>query len=150
MRFAAVALLLVGCSSTPGLETNTYPGGPGQPISVGIAAVDNGVMLPDPDQSRQYTVQVEVSNISDLPLTVSQISIRTDGSGAFQVYPSVNRFNEMIDPGKDHLFDVKLRGRFARAFGPNEARTVILLCVVSLTNGDSYAYTFEGPVRESG
>ncbi|HEV8661306.1 MAG TPA: hypothetical protein VGS96_22095, partial [Thermoanaerobaculia bacterium] len=78
-----------------------------------------------------------------------QITIRTAGSGAFQVLPTVQRFNEMIDPGKDHLFDVVVRGRFARAFQPAEPRTVILNCIVTLTNGDSYAYNFEGPVRET-
>ena len=148
VRFVLVTFLLTGCASSSGLVSQTIEGGPGQPISVDIAAVDNAVTIEDPDHSRQYTVQVEVSNISDVPLTVGQIAIRTGGSGAFQVSPTVQRFNEMIDPGKDHLFDMIVRGRFARALSPGEPRTVILNCIVTLTNGDSYAYNFEGPVRE--
>ncbi|HEV8658386.1 MAG TPA: hypothetical protein VGS96_07130, partial [Thermoanaerobaculia bacterium] len=117
MRLALVTILFTGCASS-GLVSQTIEGGPGQAISVDIAAVDNALTIEDRDHSRQYTVQVEVSNISDVPLTVSQITIRTAGSGAFQVLPTVQRFNEMIDPGKDHLFDVVVRGRFARAFQP--------------------------------
>ena len=147
MRMALVGLLLVGCGTSSGLEVHTYPGGPGQPISVGIASVDNSITIEDPDGSRQHTVQVEVSNVSDVVLTVTQISIRTEGSSAFQVYPTVQKLNEMIDPGKDHLFEVNVRGRFVRQFRPEESKTVDLLIIVSLSNGDSYSYTFEGPVR---
>jgi hypothetical protein len=142
-------LLVLACGSSSGLQKNFIEGGPGQPITVNISGVDNSVELRDPDNSRRYDVQVEVGNSSDALVTVTQISIRTDGSGAFQVYPAVHAFNELIDPGKDHLFDVVVRGRFARPFAPDEAHTVVLRVIVTLSDGDAYAYSFEGPVRET-
>lgn len=152
VAFAAILLsaLLSGCASSGGFDSHVIEGGPGQPIEVSISGVDNSVITPDADGSRQYTVQVEVGNSANYPVTVTQISIRTSGSGAFQVYPTSRKFNEMIDPLKDHLFELVLRGRRVRSFAPYEARTVTLSVVVTLANGDSYAYEFEGPVRDEG
>ncbi|HSP15133.1 MAG TPA: hypothetical protein VLV78_10305 [Thermoanaerobaculia bacterium] len=149
MRWLALLLLSWSCSSSSDLVSRTVEGGPGQPITVDIASVDNSVEVPDPDGSRQYTLQVEVGNSTDTLLTVTRISVRTDGGGAFQVYPTVQKFNELLDPGKDHLFEIKTRGRFARQFRPDESRTVVLLVIVELSNGDSYSYTFEGPVKQT-
>ena len=142
-------LLIAACTSSSGLQNNLIEGGPGQAITVEINAVDNSSALRDPDKSRQYSIEVEVGNSSDTVVTVTQISITTDGSGAFQVYPTVRRFNELIDPRKDHLFQIDLRGRLVRPFAPNEAHTVVLRVIVTLSNGDAYAYSFEGPVRET-
>src|SRR6266540_38889 len=91
VRLVLVTFLLTACASSSSLVSQTIEGGPGQPISVDIAAVDNAVTIEDPDHSRQYTLQVEVSNISNVPLTVSHIAIQS-GSGAFQVSPTVNWF----------------------------------------------------------
>lgn len=150
MRILALFLILTACSSTNDLETRIVEGGPGQPITVGIAFVDNSNAIVDREGSRQYVVQVEVGNSIDTLLTVTQISIRTDGSGAFQVYPTVRKFNELIDPGKDHLFDVPVSGRLVRPwnFDLHEPHAVVLRVMVSLSNGDTYAYAFEGPVRD--
>lgn len=145
----AALLLAAACSSSSGLERNLIEGGPGQPITVDISGVDNSVSLEDRTHSRQYTVQVEVGNSSDVPLTVTQILLRTDGTGAFQIDPAGNHYNEMIDPGKDHLFELTTRGRLVRPFQPNESRTVVLRVMVSLSNGDTYSYEFEGPVHDS-
>jgi len=142
-------LLIAACASSSGLENNLIEGGPGQAITVEINAVDNSNTLRDPDKSRQYAIEVEVGNSSDTLVTVTQISITTDGSGAFQVYPTVKRFNELIDPHKAPLFRIDLRGRLMRPFAMNEAHTVVLRVIATLSNGDAYAYSFEGPVREA-
>ncbi len=145
---AALAVAFVtACSSSSGLVSQSIEGGPGQPIVVDISGVDNP-MLTDREGSRDYEIQVEVSNDSDVPLTVTRITVKTEGSGAFQVQPSSQKFNEMIDPGKDHVFPVRAMGRLVRHWRADEARTITLRCIVELSNGDSYFYTFEGPVRE--
>ena len=146
----ASTLLFAACASSSGLQTNVIEGGPGQAITVDISIADNSVSLPDPDKSRQYTLAVEVGNSSGARITVTQISIETEGSGAFQVYPAVHHFNELIDPGKDHEFEMVVRGRSVRPFGPSESHSVVLRVIVSLSNGDAYAYTWEGPVKDEG
>ena len=142
-------LLLASCASSgTGVDAKVIEGGPGQEIGVSINGVDNSVVTPDPDGSRQYSVEVEVSNNENYPITVTQISIRTSGSGPFQVSPTSRRVNEIIDPLKDHLFEIVLRGRKVRNFAPGEARTVTLSVLVTLATGETYSYEFEGPVRD--
>ena len=151
-RFAAalgVAFLMAGCPSSSGLISQSVEGGPGQAISVSILGAESD-QLADRDGTRQYILQVEVSNNSDVPETVTSISIRDSGGTAFQIQPATQTFNEMIDPGKDHQFDMRVYGKLVRNFRPNEPKVVLLRTVVSLANGDSYFYTFEGPVRDIG
>jgi hypothetical protein len=149
MRWLAILLLSTSCGSSSGLVSQTIEGGPGQPITVDINAVDNSVSLEDRDGSRQYAVEIEVGNDSGALVTVTQISIRPDGPGAFQVSPSFQKFNELIDPGKDHVFEMKVWGRKAREWRLDEPRTVTLQVMVTLSNGDTYSYTFEGPVHDT-
>jgi hypothetical protein len=145
---AFAVAFVTACSSSTGVVSQAIEGGPGQEIAVSIAGVETDVFA-DREGSRQYEVQIEVSNDSNLPQTVTRITIRTDGSGPFQLQPSSQAFNEMIDPGKDHLFTVRAMGRLTRAFAREESRVVDVRCIVALANGDSYFYTFEGPVRDS-
>jgi hypothetical protein len=143
-----VASLIAGCGSSSGLSSQVVEGGPGDPISVEVVGAESG-QLADRDGTRQYVLQIEVSNNSDVPETVTRISITDMTHGAFQVQPSSQAFNEMIDPGKDHQFDMRLDGKLERNFRANEARVVRMRVVVTLANGDSYFYTFEGPVRDT-
>jgi hypothetical protein len=149
MRWLAILLLSTSCASSSGLVSQTIEGGPGQPITVDINAVDNSVAVEDRDGSRQYAVEIEVGNDSGALVTVTQITIRPDGTGAFQVSPASQKFNELIDPGKDHVFEMKVWGRRVREWRFEEAHTVILRVMVSLSNGDTYSYTFEGPVHDT-
>ncbi|MGZ8853534.1 MAG: hypothetical protein ACXW2X_09060 [Thermoanaerobaculia bacterium] len=151
IRFTAalgVALLIGGCGSSSGLISQSVEGGPGQPISVSILGAESN-QLADRDGARQYILQVEVSNNSDVPETVTRISISDSGASAFQIQPASQTFNEMIDPGKEHQFDIRVYGKLVRTFRLNEPKVVLLRTVVNLANGDSYFYTFEGPVRDS-
>src|SRR6476620_1603000 len=145
---ALVVSLLVACgSSSAGLVSQVVEGGPGQPITVDITGAENQT-FPDREGWRQYELHVEVSNLSDVPQTVTRISITSEGSGAFQVQSASQKFNEMIDPGRDHEFPLFVTGRLAHPFGITERRVVLLRVIVALANGDQYYYTFEGPVRE--
>jgi hypothetical protein len=147
MRYAAIVVLLTACASSDGLQKTIIEGGPGQPISVFIAGVDFAFAA-DMEGAREYTIQFEVNNNLDVPLTVERVAVRGSGRGAFQFSPSSQKFSEMLDPGGEHIFDVRARGRFVRPFHDQEARRAEFECIVTLTNGDSYLYTFEGPVRE--
>jgi hypothetical protein len=148
LAVAFAVAFVTACSSSTGVVSQAIEGGPGQEIAVSIAGVETD-MLPGREGS-QYEVQVEVSNDSNLPQTVTRITIKTDGNGAFQLQPSSQSFNEMIDPAKDHLFTVRTIGRLTRSFARNEQRAVDVRIIVTLANGDSYLYTFEGPVRDTG
>lgn len=146
MRFVAIILLLTACSTSDGLQRNLIEGGPGQAINVYVAGVDNSNILEDNEGSRQYVIQVEVSNNLDVPVTVERITVRPGSRRAFQLATTSQRFNEMIDPGGEHMFNVNARGSFVRPLSPQESRRMEFECIVSLTNGDSFIYLFEGPV----
>lgn len=148
MTVVLAVAFVTTCSSSSGLNSQVIEGGPGQPIVVSIAGVDTGIVV-DREGARQYDVQVEVSNDAEVPLTVTRISIVPVFNGAFQIQSASQTFNEMIDPGKDHLFEMRVTGRQVRPFGRNEANVVQFGCIVTLSNGDAYHYTFEGPVRET-
>jgi hypothetical protein len=144
-----IALLAtLRCASDPALGRDMIEGGPGQPISVAIGGVASE-MMPTPEGAIQQTVQIEVSNNSDGPITVTSIKLYRDPSstGAFQLEPTSRSFNELIDPNKDHLFDVPTRGRLVRPWRNDESRTVTFRVAVVLASGETYLYTFEGPVH---
>src|SRR5688500_8547378 len=120
----ALVLWLAGCSSMDGPD-NAIEGGPGQDIGVAIAGLDSSEIPLGLKGARNYMLQVEVSNNSDHPVTVSRITIRPSAMGqAFRLEDASAGFNEMIDPGKDHIFDVRLEGVLTRDFHPHESRTV--------------------------
>jgi len=150
VRAIAALLLITACASSDGLVRNEIPGGPGQDIAVGIVDVDTGQVPLDMEGTRQYIVHFEVTNMTRTALTVERISIKRSSmtAQAFQVQTTSRVYNELIDPGKDHVFPVPLRGRQVRAFQNDERRVVEFDVIISLTNGDTYLYTFEGPVRE--
>ena len=142
-----IVLALTGCSS--GMDaTNAIEGGPGQDISVAVGGIEQSMMPIDREGTRSYDLQIEVSNNSNSPVTVTRITVgpATGMSQAFAVSRSSAAFNEMIDPGEDHLFDLRLEARLVRPFRQDESRSVEFRVMVSLANGESYFYTFEGPV----
>jgi hypothetical protein len=143
-------LAVMGCSS--GMTAiDAIEGGPGQDISVAVGGVEESMMPIDREGSRTYNLQIEVSNNSNTPVTVTRITVgpATGMPRAFAISRSSATFNEMIDPGEDHLFDVRLEGRLVRPFQDDESRSVEFRVIVSLANGESYFYTFEGPVMVS-
>ncbi len=150
MRFIAAMLMLAGCASSDGIIQNKILGGPGQDISVGIIEVETPLNTMDLEGTRQYTVHLEVMNMTDVPLTVDKIMISdSPGGSAFVIQGTVRTFNEMVDPGKEHVFLMPLRGRLVRKYHSDESRNVEFTVVVGLTNGDYYEYTFQGPVMDA-
>ena len=147
--FVVLILAVMGCTSGT-IAMDAIEGGPGQDISVAVGGIEQSMMPVDREGTRSYNLQIEVSNNSNTPVTVTRITVApaTGMSQAFAISRSSAAFNEMIDPGEDHLFDVRLEGRLARPFRHDESRSVEFRVTVSLANGESYFYTFEGPVRE--
>ena len=147
MVIATALMLVAGCSNNMGIVSDAIEGGPGQDISVAVAGLESSELgrFRGP---RDYVMQVEVSNNSDHPVTVTGINIRPTSMGqAFRLENASATFNEMIDPGEEHLFDVRLQGTRDREFQPDERRVVAFRVTVSLASGEVYFYTFEGPVR---
>src|SRR5688500_6613440 len=109
--FLALCFLALACSSSDGLISSAFEGGPGQPISVAIADVSASPLpLNREGTVREYVVRDEVSNNTHDPVTVTGVTITPENAqAAFQVERTSRRFNEMIDPGNDHIFDVPLR-----------------------------------------
>src|SRR5690349_19596078 len=83
---AVFAVAFVTACASSGFDSRAIEGGPGQAIVVDIVGSDTG-MVSDREGSRLYELQVEVSNDSDVPLTVTRITITTASNGAFQVQP---------------------------------------------------------------
>ena len=147
VMIVVMVLMLGGCANNMGIVSDAIEGGPGQDISVGVVGLESSE-LGRFRGTRDYVMQVEVSNNSDHPVTVTGITIRPTSMGqAFRLDNASATFNEMIDPGDEHLFDVRLQGTLERDFQPHERRTVAFRVTVSLANGQVYFYTFEGPVR---
>jgi hypothetical protein len=145
----AIASVVLACASSDGIVKNEIMGGPGQDIAVGIVDLDTPLNTLDTEGTRQYTVHIEVTNMTHGPLTVEKITNPPARSGqAFQVQGSSRLFNEMIDGGQEHVFQIPLRGRLVRSFHSDERRIVEFDVIVVLTNNDSYQYTFEGPVQD--
>ncbi|HEU4521855.1 MAG TPA: hypothetical protein VFT12_07625 [Thermoanaerobaculia bacterium] len=140
--------LFMGCASSS-LPVNAIEGGPGQDISVALAGIEESDLPLDSGGSRNYLVQLEVSNNSNRPITVTRIGVAPpESSRAFQLSASSATFNEMIDPGEDHIFDVRMQGVLVRNFRPEESRRVEFRVLVGLSNEETYFYTFEAPVRD--
>jgi hypothetical protein len=150
MRVAAafLAAVMASCASSSSPPDMDIEGGPGQDITVSIAGVENSPMLSDREGSRSYVLGIEVFNNSDLPVTVTRIAITSEmSSSAFQIQSRSASFNELIEPGQEHVFEVRLDGRLVREFRPDESRVVAFRVLVRLANGQQYFYSFEGPVR---
>jgi hypothetical protein len=151
MRIAASLFLLIaigGCASTS-LPVDAIEGGPGQDISVFLAGVDETDMPIDMSGTHGYNVQVEVSNNSNRPVTVTRIVVTPPSlPQAFQIGNYSRGFNEMIDPGQDVTFDLLLQGRVVRDLQSHESRRFEFRLIVTLATGESYFYSFEAPFRD--
>ncbi|HEX6177159.1 MAG TPA: hypothetical protein VF057_02275 [Thermoanaerobaculia bacterium] len=141
--FIGASLLTACASSLPDLAVE---GGAGQDISVAVAHVENPSMIEDRDGTRRYVIGVEVSNNSDHPVTVTSVSIHPEAMTAYQLQRKTVKFNQWIDPGDEHIFDIPVEGRHVRPFKPDERPSVSFRVMVALSNEQTYFYTFEGPI----
>ncbi|HUP48855.1 MAG TPA: hypothetical protein VNA04_08695 [Thermoanaerobaculia bacterium] len=145
--YPAVLVLLAGCSS--GMDRLSHiEGGPGQDISIAIVEVEHSPVVTSLVGGRLYMIRFEVSNNSNLPVTVKRLSIVPSGYGTpFEVETSSRPFNEMIDPGGEHVFDLRVEARQVRNFRPEDRRSVQFRLQVTLASELTYYYMFEVPVR---
>lgn len=147
MKRTLAILLLTACSSSGLIDKQAIEGGPGQDIGVALGGF-NGAATGSLDSAIEdaFTIDVEVSNNSDHDVTVTRIAINPTGSGAYSISPTSQKFDETIAEGEDHLFTLNLRGKQLRPLAPNESSDVTVRVVVTLSNGDSYFYSFAVPV----
>jgi hypothetical protein len=123
-------------------------GGPGAAITVEVVDVENPSMPVDNADTRDYVIHIEVSNNSENVQTVRQISVeQLPGDYALQLDRTSRAFDEMIDSGKEHEFTVRLQGQPVRSIRAQSTNKVGFRVTVTLANGDSYFYAFEGPVQ---
>ena len=140
---------LLGCSSSGGVIQETIQGGPGQPIEVRIGAKPGPrIAFESIGQPQSTNFVVEVSNNSDADVVVDRIAIsQPDSMGAaFQLQPVTRSFKELIEPGKEHDFELQADGRQIRILERNEPSRVVVRVVVVLQSGEQYVYEFEVPV----
>jgi len=146
-RLAAL-LILAGCASGVQTDSRMLEGGPGAAITVEVADVENPSMPVDEQGTRDYVIHIEVSNNSDIVQTVRQITVdQLPGDYALQLDRASRALDEMIDSGKDHEFAVRVQGRPPRSVRAQNTNRIGFRVTVTLSNGDSYYYAFEGPVR---
>ena len=151
-RLLALALVLAACSSsTPRIEHQTIEGGPGQAIEVELVSATNlQVLLPGPQIPQAIHLQFQISNNSNDAVTVEHIQVDQNGNSPFQTEPAQGNFNETIEPGHDHVFDVTVAAKQVSAPRLGQNNSLVIRVVVTLSNGDSYVYHFAIPVGDLG
>lgn len=149
-RTLALVLLLTACSSSGLIDKQAIEGGPGQDIGVALGGFSGVSGIYDSSIEDTFTIDVEVSNNSDRDITVTRIAVSPFGGSAYSISPTSRGFDETIAEGEDHLFTLSLRGKQLRALAPNESGDVTVRVVVTLSNGDSYFYSFAVPVLIGG
>ncbi|HJW96503.1 MAG TPA: hypothetical protein VJ901_23030 [Thermoanaerobaculia bacterium] len=146
---ALLTVLLAACSSsTPKVEHQVLEGGPGQAIEVSIVGFTQPVLLSQSsaEMPQNIHMQFEVSNNSNDTVTVTRIQVDQSGSAPIQIEPAQGGFNESIEPGHEHTFDVSAVGKQVSLPHLGQNNDVIIRVVVSLMTGDSYVYNFSIPV----
>jgi len=145
----ALALFLAACSSgMPGIEKRTINGGPGVPIQVELVGSSEPMMMfmrgNEPPQ--QVSFQFLVSNNSDETVTVQRIQVYQHGTAPIQLESAQHGYDTEIEPGHDQTFTVNANARQLRQARQGDVPELVIRADVSLTNGDSYVYTFSVPI----
>lgn len=149
LLFAPLLALFLGCSSGTGIIHDQREGGEGAPIEVlltsrsGLAGPATGMGTPS-----SIDFQVEVTNISDADVVVERISVYqpNETTDPYRVTPVFGRYKELIEPGNEHVFELKSSGRQVRILDRGEKSSVVMRVGVSLKSGDQYSFSFEVPV----
>jgi hypothetical protein len=152
-RLPVVVLVLAvaGCASSTAPDKRSIEGGPGQLIEVSLVNFVQEVGASAPTNNSipsnvPVTLQIEVANNSDLPETVTTISIAPVGDTPIAIDARGLTFNEMIDPGKDHTFDIRTDVLRKASKTRTHQRELAVRVHVTLANGDTYHYTFGIPI----
>ncbi|HEV7922056.1 MAG TPA: hypothetical protein VGR02_14815 [Thermoanaerobaculia bacterium] len=151
-RCFPVALLLAACASQDaGVLHQAIPGGPGDPIEVRMGNPNGGrsgsVFGIQQPGGQELPLVIEISNNSDGDVVIEQVSVAQNATDSpFQLDPLFRRVKELIEPGKEKIFDLPARGRQLRLPREGERNVVEVRVVVELQSGDSYYYEFEVPI----
>lgn len=150
--FPALALFLLSACSSGGnfIDQRALDCGPGADLSIliGMNATHVGSTEAFDDE---LTLQVEIGNNSNRTVTVRSIRVEQSGrtdSTPYVVDSSFREFDQVIEPGDDHLFELPMfgRGRRRAPVSRNEPQSGVVLSVrVSLANGDHYPCRFQLP-----
>jgi len=132
----------------PGIEKRTINGGPGVPIQVELVGSSEPMMMfmrgNEPPQ--QVSFQFLVSNNSDETVTVQRIQVYQHGTAPIQLESAQHGYDTEIEPGHDQTFTVNANARQLRQARQGDVPELVIRADVSLTNGDSYVYTFSVPI----
>ena len=144
-RLLIVALTLAtGCSSSNDMvDRQFFNCAAGQDISV-AAGLDSGLNTEDPFDDR-FTILVEVSNNSHHDVTVETIRVEqiAERSSRYLFDTAYGSYDQVIEPGKDHLFELATDGRLStRTADVRSAGRLGLDVYVALTNGSQYRCGF--------
>jgi hypothetical protein len=149
---AVVALLLSAACSSGGnfVDQRSFDCAPGADISI-AAGMNPTRMGPTEAFDDELTLQVEVGNNSNREVIVRSIRVEQSGreeSTPYVVDSSFRQFDQVIEAGDDHLFELPMLGRGRRQTTVNRnvtERGVVLSVRVSLANGDHYRCLFQVP-----
>jgi len=148
----ALALFLAACSSgMPGVDKRTIEGGPGAPIQVDLVGSSQPMMMyfRGNEMPQQVSFQFLVSNNSDESVIVQRIQVYQHGAAPIQLESAQHGYDTEIAPGHDQTFTVNANARQLRQARQGDVPELVIRADVSLTNGDSYVYTFSVPISIS-
>jgi hypothetical protein len=145
-------LLLAACGSSNGIVKQTFEGTEGGPIECELVgssqpSISNSRRAVDIPQ--QISFQFLVSNVSADSVTVQRIQVYQHGSARIQLESAQHGYDTEIAPGHDHTFEVFANAKQVGVSRQGDSQYIVIRAEVSLTNGDSYVWTFEVPVTES-
>jgi hypothetical protein len=136
--------LAAACSSSNDLiDKQFFNCASGQDISV-AAGLDSAVNTEDAFDDR-FAILVEVSNNSHADVTVESIRVEqiASSSARYLFDRAYRTYDQVIEPGKDHLFELATNGRMAaRSSDVRSAAPLGLDVFVTLSNGSRYRCGF--------
>lgn len=145
LALSAIVLFAACSSATDVIDERTLPCDSGQDISV-MAGV-NGTLRGDLGRDDRFELLVEVSNNSHEDLYVRLIRVQqlSADDALYQIDGASQRFDQLVEEGKDHTFRLPLTGRLRTSSTRSISgdRGIELAVTVGLTNGDSYRCVFD-------
>lgn len=149
--------VMVACSSADSLAPRRIIQGKatGQPIVVEVTGLDSQVGL---QGELQMELELTVTNVADYPVTVinvlPELSELRGQPGVFdepfQISPvSSGPLDRKLESGEETSVRMNVEGGFTRRVGSRERRTIPFRVQVSLSNNETYLYSFSIPIRNT-
>lgn len=151
--------VMVACSSADSLAPRRIiqAKATGQPIVVEVTGLDSQVGL---QGELQMELELTVTNVADYPVTVTRINVLPELSELrgqpgvfdepFQISPvSSGPLDRTLESGEETSVRMDVEGGFTRRVGSRERRTIPFRVQVSLSNNETYLYSFSIPIRNT-